>query len=97
MRMTWCKTGLAAGALVVTLCAAPSVMAAAAESTDTSGNTSGPAAGTQTTPSTALQKQGSVSNNGHAAGGPGVEGKKGAESGPASKESSANASALQPR
>jgi hypothetical protein len=46
------------------------------------GDTSGPAAGTQTTPSTAVQKN---SADGTTAGAPGVEGKQGTESGAPSK------------
>jgi hypothetical protein len=46
------------------------------------GDTSGPAVGTLTTPSTAVQKQVTGPNNGStSAGAPGVAGKPGAESG----------------
>lgn len=63
-----------AGALAVSLCCAPLAIAA-------QGETSGPAAGTNVTPSTATQKQASNPNGSTAAGAPGMAGKQGGESG----------------
>lgn len=53
---------------------------AMAETGPAQGQTSGPAAGTQTTPNTAVQKQAS-NPGGTAVGAPGTEGKRGVESG----------------
>ena len=69
------KARLAAVALMAAGLWAPGAMAA-------QGETSGPAAGNNTVPSAATQKQVSK-ETGTAAGAPGVEGKQGAESGAA--------------
>ena len=74
MKTTCSRWGIASGVLAVALLAAPLAMAA-------QGDTSGPAAGKPTTPSTAVQKNASDTNGTSAAGAPGVSGKGGAESG----------------
>lgn len=77
--VTW-----SAWALAMALFCAPVAMAA----TDSAqGETSGPAAGTVTKPSTAVQKQ-AANPGGMAAGAPGVTGKSGGEFGPQPKGSS---------
>ena len=68
--------------LATALFCAPLAMAAQ----NAEGNTSGPAAGTVTTPSAAVQKQAS-NPSGTAAGAPGVAAKPGSESGPQPKAS----------
>ena len=69
---------LSVGALMTALCLAPVAMAA----TDSApGDTSGPAAGTRTTPGAAAQKQPSSSTHDATAGAPGVEAKPGVEGG----------------
>jgi hypothetical protein len=68
---------LSAGTLSVLLFCAPAAMAAG----PAQGDTSGPAAGTRVTPSTATQKQVSSPDRSTAAGAPGATGKQGAESG----------------
>ena len=65
------------GVLALALGYAPLAIAAG----PAQGDTSGPAAGTQTTPSTAVQKQVSSPNGSTSAGAPGAAGKPGAESG----------------
>jgi hypothetical protein len=79
MNMLRFKLGLAAGALSMTVLGAPFAIAA---QDSAPGDTSGSASGKMTTPGTAAQKQTST-QTGSAAGGPGVEGKQGAESGAA--------------
>jgi hypothetical protein len=69
---------LSVGVLMAALCLAPLAMAATESS---SGDTSGPAAGTRTTPGAAAQKQPSGSTHDAAAGAPGVEAKPGVEGG----------------
>ena len=91
--MTWLKMGLQAGALAITLCSAPAVLAAGAESA----NTAGPAAGTQAAPSAAVQPPPAPAvNERSAARSPGTEGQKGAESNPAPKGSSTNTPTSRP-
>lgn len=75
MKFTHSAFAFSAAALAIALFSA-SVSVAAPKSAQ--GDTSGPAAGTHTTPSSAVQKN---STNGTMAGAPGVEGKQGAESG----------------
>lgn len=75
------KTFLGSMALAASLLAAPVVLAAP---NSTQGDTSGPASGTVTTPSAAVQKQ-AANPDGTAAGAPGVSGKSGGESGPQPK------------
>ena len=75
MNVVRSRFGLAAAALSMTVLAAPIAIAA---QDSAQGETSGPASGRMTTPGTASQKQSSTQ-----AGAPGVEGKQGAESGPA--------------
>lgn len=65
------------GLLAVALCCGPAAMAAE----QAQGDTSGPAAGKQTTPSTAVQKNTPNSNPSVAAGAPGVAAKPGSEAG----------------
>jgi hypothetical protein len=67
-----------AGVLTVALGFASAAIAAPGPE---QGQTSGPASGTTTTPSTAVQKQNSKPEANTAAGGPGVAGKRGTESG----------------
>ncbi len=81
MKSTYSKTALPVTALSIVLLSASASMAAPEPA---QGDTSGPAAGTHATPSTAVQKN---SANGTTAGAPGVEGKRGAESGAQSKPS----------
>jgi hypothetical protein len=77
MNATWFTRGIPAAALAAALLCAPMAMAA---SESARGNTSGPAAGTPTTPNAAVQKQASTPG-GTAAGAPGVEAKPGTEAG----------------
>jgi hypothetical protein len=90
MTMIWPKMALQAGALAITLYAAPAALAAGAEST----NTAGPAAGGQGTSSAAVQPPPApVVNDRNAARSPGTEGQKNAEPTPAPKGSSASTQA----
>ena len=75
------KTFLGSMALAASLLSAPVVHGRAQFA---QGDTSGPAAGTVTTPSAAVQKQ-AANPDGTAAGAPGVSGKSGGESGPQPK------------
>src|ERR1700712_5768722 len=75
MKSPYSKAALSVTALSIVLLSASASMAAPEPA---QGDTSGPAAGTRTTPSTAVQKN---SATGTTAGAPGVEGKPGAESG----------------
>jgi hypothetical protein len=88
-----CKFGLAAAALSVAVLGAPAAIAA--QGSD-SGDTSGSASGKMVTPGTAAQKQAST-QAGAAVGAPGVEGKRGAESGsaPAAPKAGGQAKAQQ--
>jgi hypothetical protein len=93
MTMTWPKMGLQAGALAITLYAAPAALAAGAESA----NTAGPAAGAQGTSSAAVQPPPAPAvNERNAVRSPGAEGRKGAESSPAPKGSSTSAATSRP-
>jgi hypothetical protein len=85
MNMTWCKVAVPEAALSMLLLGVP--VSAVAATGPAQGDTSGPAAGTATTPSTAVQKQGPNATSGTAAGAPGVEGKQGTESGAQPKTS----------
>jgi hypothetical protein len=85
MYSTWCKVGVPAAALSMVLLGA--TVSAVAATGPAQGDTSGPAAGTPITPSTAVHKQESNSTSGTAAGAPGVEGKQGTESGAQPKTS----------
>jgi hypothetical protein len=87
MRATLFRFGLSAGMLSLALGCAPMALAANGPA---QGDTSGPAAGTNTTPSTAVQKQTASPNAGTAAGAPGVSGKQGSQSGTQPKDSIAN-------
>lgn len=78
MNPTWFKAGMTAAVLSMVFSGAP--VAGIAAGSDR-GDTSGPATGTATTPSTAVPKQDTNATSGMAAGGPGVEGKQGGESG----------------
>jgi hypothetical protein len=77
MRAIAVSARLSAGILSMLLFCGP--IATAAEPAQ--GDTSGPAAGTNVTPSTATQKQVSSPERSTAAGAPGATGKQGAESG----------------
>jgi len=72
------RAGLLAAGLLMTLAWVP---VAIAEAGQAQGDTSGPASGSQTKPSAAVQKEVS-GESGTAAGAPGKPGKQGAESGP---------------
>ena len=85
MNSTWCKVAVPAAGLSVLLLGAP--VSAVAATGPAQGDTSGPAAGTATTPSTAVQKHEPNATRGTAAGAPGVEGKEGTESGAQPKTS----------
>jgi hypothetical protein len=85
MNMTWCKVAAPAAALSMVLLGAP--VSAVSATGPAQGDTSGPAAGTPITPSTAVQKQEPSGASGTAAGAPGVEGKQGTESGAQPKTS----------
>lgn len=78
MRKTPVRTGLTAVALSMALFCAPIAMAATGPA---QGNTSGPAAGTNVKPNTAIQKQASNPHTSVAAGAPGTSGERGTESG----------------
>ena len=75
MKTVTFKQSIAAGVLTLALGATVGNAAPA------TGETSGPAAGKPTVPSTATQNQGSKQDNSAAAGAPGVPGKPGGESG----------------
>jgi hypothetical protein len=78
MKTSCFKWAIPSGVLALALGCASLAIAAGPPA---QGDTSGPAAGTPTTPSTAVQKQASPQNGGAGAGAPGVAGKPGAESG----------------
>lgn len=87
MRKRCSKWFIPAGAVMLAVYCAPVTVVAA----DTGkGESSGPAAGTTTTPGTAAQKQNSARTDSSVAGAPGVSGKQGAESGAKPKDSGAN-------
>jgi hypothetical protein len=77
MEATCRKLTISSGVLALALGWAPFAIAAE----PAQGETSGPAAGTQTKPSTAVQKQVSEPKGSTSAGAPGATGKPGAESG----------------
>lgn len=72
------------GVLSLALCFAPAAFAANGAA---AGTTSGPAAGKQTMPNTAVEKDSSNMNGSDAAGAPGAKGKSGTESGHAPSKS----------
>ncbi|HYZ21990.1 MAG TPA: hypothetical protein VE690_07520 [Rhodopila sp.] len=70
------------GILGFALIGAPALAASTSSQGNTpQGETSGPAAGQTTTPSTAVEKDATNSNPSAATGGAGIEGKRGAEAG----------------
>jgi hypothetical protein len=71
------KLTLASGILALAVGGTAQTVAAAGPP----GETSGPAAGTKTTPGAAVHKQASNPNDGTSAGAPGASGKQGSESG----------------
>ena len=86
MRSKWLLSSVS---LMLALGGAPCLVAQGLAAQDSSqGETSGPASGKATTPSTAVQKHVSNAQGSTAAGAPGVAGAGGAESGskPASKQ-----------
>ncbi len=85
MKASYRSLAIPSGFLALALGCAPFANAAG----PAQGETSGPAAGTHTTPSTSVQKQGSDQNGSTSAGRPGTTGKQGAESGEKPKGSSA--------
>ncbi len=86
MAFTWNRIGLPAAVFSVALAGAPFALAATGSA---QGDTSGPASGTQTTPSAAVQKQ-AGNPAAAAAGAPGMVGKQGGESGVQPKASSSS-------
>ena len=72
------RKSLSAAALAIAVFCAPIAMAATGSA---QGDTSGPAAGTNVKPGTAMQKHASNATRSTAAGAPGMSGKQGTEAG----------------
>ena len=87
--MNWVvsKWGILPGLLAFALFCAPAALAA--QGSD-QGDTSGPAAGKNTTPSTAVQKDRSQGTGNVAGGAAGVSGRQGAESGASPRNGATN-------